>query len=66
MHPLDEFTGCTAISCVRQFKGPKKRANYLIEETCRYALNNSCSFKKVINEIPRAQTQTFEGVKASI
>lgn len=37
---------CTVISCVRQAVGPKKAAQYEIEEKCRYAMNGTCTYKR--------------------
>lgn len=59
---MNSFAGCTAISCARQFRGPKKRGNYLIEETCRHAISGACTYKREPNEIQRSQAQTPQSV----
>ena len=43
-----DFLGCTAMSCVRQLDNRivKTRANYLVEETCRYAKANVCTYRR--------------------
>ena len=43
---IGNWNGCTAVTCVRQMSGKKSYANYLIEERCRYAENNTCLIPK--------------------
>lgn len=47
MQNFNEFSGCNVLSCARQTKSKKERANYLIEETCRYADLDVCIYKPV-------------------
>jgi len=52
---INKFSGCTAISCVRQLdtRMPRVRANYLIEETCRYAKLGVCTHGQERNRYNR-------------
>ena len=43
---IGDYNGCTVVTCVRQMSGKKSYANYLIEEQCRYAKNNTCLIPK--------------------
>ena len=39
----NKWSGCTVDSCARKMRGNKKvSANYMIEETCRYAELGVC------------------------
>jgi len=49
------FISCTVTSCVRRMEGKKVRANYQIEETCHYAKNDMCPYKKKERETMRAK-----------
>lgn len=56
------FQGCTAISCARQVLYKKTYSNYTIEETCRYAQNNTCTYRRSKIEVKRPEQKAPESV----
>ena len=60
MDNYNSFTGCLATNCVRRIVGKKVRANYEIEDTCRYAKLDVCPHKRTF-----VQKREHEPRKAS-
>ena len=62
---IGSFQGCTAISCARQVPYKKTYANYTVEETCRYAQNATCTYRRSHIEVKRPEQKAPESVRTA-